>query len=84
MSEWFHVKRSIVGRICDNVTMAGGKLNFWGVVNAAIVGFLLSLAAVIFCALLVYHFFQTSQVVNEKELLSNTAPVGKVFYRDGN
>ncbi|MCY4324577.1 MAG: hypothetical protein OXC81_00930 [Betaproteobacteria bacterium] len=64
--------------------MAAGRLNFWGVVTAAVVGFLLLVAIIIFAALLVYDISRSNAHLPEATVAENLAPVGRIFLREDN
>ena len=61
--------------------MAGGRLNFWGVVTASVVGFLLLVAIIIFAALLVLDLSRSSPQLSDEQVRENTAPVGRILLR---
>ncbi len=62
--------------------MAGGKLNFWGVVTASCAAFAFLILVIIFASALVYSIYRGTPNVPEEEAIANTEPAGKVFFRD--
>ena len=62
--------------------MAGGRLNFWGVVTASCAGFLLLVLIIVFATLLVLSSFRTSAQVPEAQVRENVALVGQILLRE--